>query len=524
MHVRHAFDYIIVGAGSAGCVLAARLSQDPNVRVALVEAGGPDDAPEIQMPIAFPQLFKTKYDWDFTSEPEPGLGARRIYLPRGRTLGGSSAMNAMIYIRGNAADFDGWVDEGATGWSYWELLPYFIRSEGNERGDPRYHGHAGPLAVQDSRSMHPLVDHLLEAGVRAGYRPNDDFNGASQLGVGRYQLTQRHGVRCSTAAAYLHPARARANLHVFTDALVLRLLLQGCRATGISIHRHGQEDTLLSDREIILAAGAYGSPQLLMLSGIGPADALAPFGIPAVVDLPVGTNLQDHPLLPISYLTDERSLFGAGSPADVALYQEGRGPLTSNVAEGGVFLSTRGDARVPDCQFEMAPTMYVEEGLSAPFDHAWTLAITILKPTSRGRVALRSARPDAKPRIHHYYLATDHDRATMIAGVRLAMDLCAQPNLSKARRAPVSVPASDAKADIVAFIEQRTGTNYHPACTCAIGRVVDAELRVLGTEGLRVADASVMPSIVRGNTNAAVIAIAEKAADILLGNEPAEAP
>jgi choline dehydrogenase len=331
-------------------------------------------------------------------------------------------------------------------------------------------------------------------------------------------------VRCNTATAYLHPARARANLHVFTDALVLRLLLQGCRATGISIHRHGQEDTLLSDREIILAAGAYGSPQLLMLSGIGPADALAPFGIPAVVDLPVGTNLQDHPLLPISYLTDERSLFGAGSPADVALYQEGRGPLTSNVAEGGVFLSTRGDARVPDCQFEMAPTMYVEEGLSAPFDHAWTLAITILKPTSRGRVALRSARPDAKPRIHHYYLATDHDRATMIAGVRLAMDLCAQPNLSQVRRAPVSVPASDAKADIVAFIEQRTGTNYHPACTCAIGRVVDPELRVLGTEGLRVADASVMPSIVRGNTNAAVIAIAEKAADILLGNEPAEAP
>jgi choline dehydrogenase len=209
MPVRHAFDYIIVGAGSAGCVLAARLSQDPNVRVALVEAGGPDDAPEIQMPIAFPQLFKTKYDWDFTSEPEPGLGARRIYLPRGRTLGGSSAINAMIYIRGNAADFDGWVDEGAAGWSYRELLPYFIRSEGNERGDPRYHGHAGPLAVQDSRSMHPLVDHLLEAGVRAGYRANDDFNAASQLGLGRFQLTQRHGVRCSTAAAYLPPARAR---------------------------------------------------------------------------------------------------------------------------------------------------------------------------------------------------------------------------------------------------------------------------------------------------------------------------
>jgi choline dehydrogenase len=524
MNTRQEFDYIIVGAGSAGCVLAARLSQDPNVRVALVEAGGPDDAPEISMPVAFPQLFKTKYDWDFSTEPEPGLRQRRIYAPRGRTLGGSSAINAMIYIRGNVGDFDGWADEGAPGWSYREMLPYFIRAECNERGDPRYHGHSGPLAVQDSRSMHTLVDHLLEAGERSGYRPNDDFNGASQMGVGRFQLTQRNGVRCSAATAYLHPVRERANLKVFTDALVLRLLLQGRRATGISIHRHGQEETLFSDGEIILAAGAYGSPQILMLSGVGPADELAPFGIPVVVDLPVGTNLQDHPLLVISYLTHERSLFGAGSPEDIALYQEGRGPLTSNIAEGGVFLSTCGDESMPDCQFEMAPAMYLDEGLSAPFDHALTMAITILKPTSSGSVALRSARPDAKPRIYHNYLVTEHDRATMISSVRLAMDLFAQPNLSKVRRAPFSVPASDTQADILAFIEQRTATNYHPTCTCAIGRVVDSDLRVFGTEGLRVADASVMPSIVRGNTNASVIAIAEKAADILLGNEPAKAP
>jgi choline dehydrogenase-like flavoprotein len=368
--------------------------------------------------------------------------------------------------------------------------------------------------------MQPLVDHLIEAGVRSGYRPNDDFNGASQLGVGRYQLTQRNGVRDSTASAYLHPARERANLHVFTDSLVLRLQLQGRRATGVSIHRHGQEQTLLAEREIILAAGAYSSPQILMLSGIGSADELAPFGIPAVVDLPVGTNLQDHPLLAISYLTDERSLFGAGTPEDVELYQEGRGPLTSNVAEGGVFLSTHGDESVPDCQFEMAPAMYFDEGLSAPFDHALTMTTTILKPTSRGSVTLRSERPDAKPRIYHNYLATDDDRAIMIGSVRLAMDLFAQPNLSKVRRAPFSVPASDAEADIVAFIEERTGSNYHPTCTCAIGRVVDSDLRVFGTEGLRVADASVMPSIVRGNTNAAVIAIAEKAADMLLGKEP----
>jgi choline dehydrogenase-like flavoprotein len=342
------------------------------------------------------------------------------------------------------------------------------------------------------------------------------------MGIGRFQLTQRNGVRCSSASAYLHPARERANLEVFTDNLVLRLLLQGDRAIGVSIHRDGQEKTLFSTREIILAAGAYGSPQILMLSGIGPTEELARFGIPTTADLPVGANLQDHPLLAMSYFTDEKSLFGAGSPEDVALYQEGRGPLTSNVAEGGVFLSTRGDENVPDCQFEMAPAMYFDEGLSAPIDHALTLTTSILKPTSRGKVALRSARPDAKPRIYHNYLATEKDRATMVESVRLAMDLFAQPNLSKVRRAPFSVPASDAETDIMAFIEQRTGTNYHPTSTCAIGSVVDPDLRVFNTEGLRVADASVMPSIVRGNTNAAVIAIAEKAADILLANEPTE--
>ena len=250
MTARQEFDYIIVGAGSAGCVLAARLSQDARISVALVEAGERDEAPEIAIPIAFPQLFKTKYDWDFVTEPEQALGERRIYLPRGRTLGGSSAINAMIYVRGNQADFDGWASEGAPGWSYREMLPYFIRSEGNERGDPKYHGHSGPLSVQDSRSMHPLVDHLIEAAVSAGYRPNSDFNGAEQLGVGSFQLTQRNGFRCSAASAYLNPSLDRPNLRVFTETLVLRLLFEGHRAIGVSVHRDGEEVARVSGSSV----------------------------------------------------------------------------------------------------------------------------------------------------------------------------------------------------------------------------------------------------------------------------------
>ena len=518
MSTRQAFDFVIVGAGSAGCVLASRLSKDPTFRVALLEAGGPDEAPEITMPLAFPKLFKTSFDWDYASEVESGLAGRRIYLPRGRTLGGSSAMNAMIYIRGNAIDYDNWAtDEDAPGWSYRDMLPYFIRAECNARGDPAYHGRSGPLSVEDGRSMHPLVDQLIEASLSAGHPANDDFNGAAQLGTGRYQLTQRDGLRCSAASAYLHPVRDRPNLHVFTDTLVLRLLLQGRRTTGVVISHHRQEKTLFAEREVIVAAGAYGSPQILMLSGIGQADALASFGIGVVADLPVGRNLQDHPLLPMSWLTGESSLLDAGAPENVALYQQGRGPLTSNIAEGGVFLSTQGDPHVPDCQFLMAPVLYVDEGLSLPAEQGFTLALTLLKPSSCGCVTLRSARPDAKPRIRHHYLATEDDRTTMVEGVRQGMKILGQPVLHRVRRTPFSVPVSDSEADILDFIARQTGTNYHPAGTCAIGRVVDPTLRVYGLEGLRVADASVMPSVIRGNTNAPVIAIAEKAAEIVLG-------
>jgi choline dehydrogenase len=515
------YDYVIVGAGSAGCVLAARLTEDPTVSVALVEAGGPDTAPEISLPIAFSQLFKTQYDWDFASEPEPALGGRRAYLPRGKMLGGSSSMNAMVYIRGNPMDFDGWEKQGAAGWSYGHLLPYFIKAEENERGDDRFHGRRGPLSVRDGRSMHPLADRFVQAAVEAGFPRNEDFNAGSQIGFGRFQVTQRDGARCSSARAYLHPARTRSNLHVFTDALVTRLQFDGARVSGVSLIREAKAETLHADRETILCAGAYGSPQLLMLSGIGPADAIKPLGIKPVADLPVGENLQDHPSVMLNYLTDQPTLLTAATAENFSLYQSRQcGPISSNVAEAGGFVASRPGLDAPDIELTMAPVMFVDEGLTAPYDHGISFGPCVLKPTSRGSVALRSARPDAKPRIRGNLLTTPEDKATMIAGVRICLDIAQQPSLAGVLRAVQHAPKSGSEADIWSYVQQRASILYHPTSTCSIGKVVDRELRVLGIEGLRVVDASVMPSVVSGNTNAAVIAIAEKAADLISGRRP----
>ena len=512
------YDYVIIGGGSAGCVLAARLTEAPNVSVALLEAGDADKALEISTPIAWPRLAKTKFDWDFASEPEPALNGRRVYIARGKTLGGSSAVNAMIYMRGNPMDYDGWANEGAPGWSYQEILPYFIKSESNQRGDGRFHGRSGPLSVQDGRYKHPLVDRFVEAGIQAGQEHNDDFNGASQLGVGRLQFTMRDGSRCSAADAYLHPARQRPNLHVLTGVLVTRVLLEGSRAVGVTISRYGnQEETLRAEREVILSAGAYNSPQILMLSGIGPASGLKGFGIAPIVDLPVGENLQDHPFVLPMYLTNESTFFRAGSAEDVRLYQrERRGPLASGMVEAGGFLTVRPGKRVPDIELQMAPVMYSDEGLSGPTDDAFGISADLLKPTSRGKVTLRSTRPDAKPRIFLNVLTTAGDRSTIVAGVRQILHIVKQPALDAVRRSDLSVPRSESDADIWEFVQQQAITDRHPSCTCAMGRVVDPELKVLGIEGLRVVDASVMPSITRGNLNATVIAIAEKAADLLL--------
>jgi len=467
------YDYVIVGAGSAGCVLAARLSEDPDARVAVLEAGGSDERPEVAMPVAFPMLLKSSVDWDLFGEEEPGLGGRRLYLPRGKMLGGSGSINAMIYVRGNRADFDGWSAGGAEGWSYDEVLPYFKRSEDNERGEDAFHGAGGPMSVSDSRAMSPLIETMIEASVLAGLDHNPDFNGANQEGVGRFQFTQRNGRRCSTAAAFLHPAKDRPNLDVITDAMALRIVFDGSRAVGVEVARGGKVEEIRAQREVILAAGAYQSPVLLMLSGIGPAEDLELFGIPVRESLPVGHDLQDHFMAQLNYETDEPSLFGTFTPENLELYEkEGRGPLTSNIPEAAAFFRTRPDLEAPDIEFHYAPSMFYDEGLTAP---------------------------------------------SVIAGVRKALEIADQAPLKKVMRRPFSVPAGDSDEAILDWVRQAGQTVYHPTSTCAIGSVVDPQLRVYGIEGLRVADASVMPTITRANTNAATIMIGEKASDLIKG-------
>jgi choline dehydrogenase-like flavoprotein len=519
-----AADYVIVGAGSAGCVLAARLSEDPDVEVLLLEAGGPDTAPEIHIPAAFPAVFKSSLDWDLLGEPEPGLNGRRLYMPRGRVIGGSSSINAMIYIRGNRADYDEWAALGCEGWSYDEVLPYFKRGEDNERGADDYHGVGGPLSVCDSCSMHPLVDVILEAAVQAGHELNPDLNGEQQEGVGRFQLTQRGGWRCSAADAYLHPAADRPNLEVRTGVFVQRIVFEGNRAVGVEVVRDGVQETVRAEREVLVSAGTFQSPVLLMVSGIGLPAELEPLGIQVREHLPVGENLQDHCMAQLNFLTDEPTLFATFTPENVALLEnEGRGPLSSNIPEAGGFFRTRPDLPAPDVQFHLAPSLFFDEGLTAPSDHGYCFGPVIVKPTGRGRVMLRAPLPDSKPRVLCNFLTTEEDRQSMIAGMRLALEIAEQPALKAIERAPFNVPASDSDEDLLDFARRAGQTVYHPTSTCAMGSVVDAELRVLGFEGLRIVDASVMPTITRGNTHAPTLMIAEKAADLIRTGAPSQA-
>jgi choline dehydrogenase len=514
--VSEEFDYVIVGAGSAGCVLAGRLSEDPGARVALLEAGGEDTAPEIRIPAIFPIMFKTELDWDLFGDPEPGMDNRRLYLPRGRMIGGCGSINAMIYVRGNRADYDGWAAAGCDGWAYDDVLPYFKRSEDNERGEDAYHGVGGPMTVAESRSMHPLVDTMIEAAQQAGHEHNPDFNGARQEGVGRFQLTQRNGRRFSTADAFLHPVRERPNLTVLTRAYALRLLFEGNRAVGVEYTRGDETLQIRAQREVILSAGTYYSPQLLMLSGIGPEEQLTPLGIEVRESLPVGENLQDHCMCNLNFTTTGPSLFDAASPENFALFEaEGRGPLTSNIPEGAGFFRARSGVDAPDVEFHFAPGMLYDGGLTAPEAPGMAFGPVVIKPTSRGRVTLRSPMALAKPRVVCNFLTTEEDRASMVAGLRMALEMAEQPALRAVIDKPFRVPASDSEEDLLAFARTEGMTVFHPTSSCPMGSVVDSDLRVYGFEGLRIADASVMPEITRANTNAATIMIAEKAADLI---------
>ncbi len=517
------YDYIIIGAGSAGCVLANRLSEDPKVKVLLLEAGGRDTRREIHIPAAFSKLFKTPCDWAYYTDPEAQLGNRSLYWPRGKVLGGSSSINAMIYIRGNRADYNGWRDLGNPGWGYDDVLPYFKKSENQEHGASDYHGAAGPLRVSDLRTVNPLSDAFVAAGQEAGFKRNQDFNGESQDGFGFYQVTQFNGKRHSVAAAFLHPVASRPNLTVRTDAHVFGIYFESRRAAIVSFQQAGGSAQERAEREIIVCGGAIGSPQLLMLSGIGPAAHLRTFDIPVVCDLPgVGQNLQDHPCTGVVFeCTKPVSLANAESLSSLAQYLcFKKGPLTSNVAEAGAFLNTNAQGQVPDLQFHFGAGYFVEHGFQKYDGHAFAFGPTLLHPFSRGEIRLRSSNPLDAPSIRANYLSDPRDMEVLLEGVKLSRTLAATHTFA-AYRGKELHPGADAQDDqsLRAHIAKFTETLYHPAGTCKMGHdaaaVVDSELRVHGVEGLRVVDASIMPLVVGGNTNAPTIMIAEKAADLI---------
>jgi choline dehydrogenase len=521
-------DYIIVGAGSAGCVLASRLSEEPDVSVLLIEAGPADTLDNIHVPLGVTALAHSVVDWDYSTGSEPHCDGRRIQLPRGRALGGSSSTNAMVYIRGNAADYDGWRHAGCAGWGYEDLLPYFKRAEDNERGASEYHGAGGPLAVSEGRHPNPMMDAFVEAGEQTGLARNDDFNGPAQDGIGHYQVTQRGGRRCSASVAYLHQAMVRPNLTVETHVQVERVVFDGMRATGVEGMRLGEPLRFDAAREVILAAGAYNSPQLLMLSGIGPAEHLGTRLIAPILDKPmVGRNLQDHVNVwglwrsrePVSLATAMAPEFVEANV--LAFEAQGIGPLTSNIAESGGFARTSPDLDAPDLQLHAIPAILSEDPPFGMADHGMSIGVCLLTPRSAGEVWLHGAEPSTKPMILHRYFEAEEDMARMEAGIALVMEIARQPALAAYCAEPEQLPASGSQADVRAWIRRHAQTLYHPVGTCAMGpdedAVVDLELRVRGVEGLRVVDASVMPTVPRGNTNAPTIAIAERAADLIRG-------
>lgn len=525
------FDFVVVGAGSAGCALAARLSEDGRHSVALLEAGPRDTSPWIHIPVGyFRTMGNPRSDWRYRTEADPGIAGRSISWPRGRVLGGSSSINGLLYVRGQPQDYDGWAQAGCTGWSWDDVLPCFKRSEAWQGPDPSgLRGRDGPLSVQPSRLRREIVDHWIEAAVNAGYRRAEDYNGADQEGVGHFQLTMKGGRRCSSAVAYLRPARGRANLTVITDAQTERVLFEGRRAVGVRARVRGRMHDIRARGEVILSAGAIGSPQILMLSGIGAPEALRRHGIEVLAELPgVGRNLQDHlqarpvfktPLSTINTETD--NIFKQALIAlQYALTQ--RGPMTMAASLGTGFLKTEPHLETPDIQFHVQPFSADNPTEGAHKFSAFTASVLQLRPESAGHLELRSANMDDHPAIHPNYLATETDCRTIVKGIRIARQIARTSPLREnitEEHAPGPGVALDDDEATLDWARRTAVTIYHPTGTCKMGidpmAVVDPRLRVRGVEGLRVADASIMPRIVSGNTNAPAIMIGERASDLI---------